>query len=67
MTRTNVVLNEVLVGKAKNLTGFKTTKDVVNYALSELLRHRRQKEILKLRGAVHWEGDLESLRAGRVF
>ena len=67
MTRTNVVLDESLVGKAKNLTGFKTTRDVVNYALRELVRHGRQKTILKLKGQVQWDGDLGRMRAGRVF
>ena len=67
MTRTNVVLNEVLVDKAKTLTGLKTTRDVVDYALSELVRHKRQKVILKFKGRVHWEGDLSQMRAGRDF
>ena len=67
MTRTNVVLNESLVGKAKNLTGLKTTKDILDYALRELVRHSRQKQILELSGRVHWEGDLGRMRAGRVI
>ena len=65
MTRTNVVLDESLIGKAKTMTGLKTIRDVVHYALRELVRHHRQKEILKLRGQVHWTGDLSEMRKGR--
>ena len=65
MTRTNIVLDESLVGKAKYLTGLKTMRAVVNYALKELVRHQRQRDILKLKGHVHWEGDLSALRRAR--
>lgn len=67
MTRTNVVLDESLVGKAKSLTGLKTIREVVNCALKELVRHRRQRDILKLKGEVPWEGDLSQMRRGRTF
>ena len=65
MTRTNIVLDETLVGKAKRMTGFKTTRQVVNHALKELVRHRRQREILKLKGKIDWKGNLDSMRASR--
>ena len=67
MTRTNVVLNESLVDKAKNATGLKTIREVVDYALRELLRHERQKDILNLKGNVRWEGNLAEMRKGRQF
>ena len=66
MTRTNVILNESLVGKAKHLTGIKTMRAVIDYALKELVRHGRQKDILKLKGAVNWEGELSEMRKGRL-
>ena len=53
------------LGRAKKLTGIKTTRQLVDYALQELLRHRRQRDILKLRGNVEWEGDLAKMRQGR--
>ena len=62
MTRTNIVLDESLVGRAKHLTGLKTMREVVNYALKELVRRRRQRDILKLRGSVRWEGNLSAMR-----
>lgn len=65
MTRTNIVLDESLIGKAKRLTGLKTMREVVDCALRELVRHRRQKDILRLRGRVNWEGDLADMRRAR--
>ena len=65
MTRTNIVLDESLVGKAKRMTGLKTMREVVHYALRELVRHRRQRDILKLKGRVRWEGDLSKMRQAR--
>ena len=67
MTRTNIVLDESLVGKVKTATGLKTIREVVHYALREVVRHHRQKDILRLRGQVHWEGDLSKMRQGRTF
>ena len=65
MTRTNIVLDESLVGKVKNATGLRTIREVVHYALREVVRHRRQKDILRLKGQIHWEGDLAKMRRGR--
>ena len=65
MKRTNIVLDEKLVGEAKHVTGLKTTKELVHHALRELVRLHRQKDLLKLRGKVRWVGDLDAMRAGR--
>ena len=67
MTRTNIVLDEGLIGRAKRVTGLKTMRAVIHHALKELLRHHRQKDLLKLKGAVNWEGDLSSMRRGRFI
>ena len=67
MKRTNVVLDEVLVGRVKRATGLRTTRGVLDHALREVLRHGRQRQILKLRGQVHWSGDLDAMRRGRKF
>ena len=65
MNRTNIVLDEDLVTKAKNLTGMKTTREVVDHALRELVRHKNQRKLLELKGKVDWEGDLSAMRRGR--
>ena len=67
MKRTNVVLDEELVDELKERTGIATTRELVNFALRELRRHRRLCEFRKLRGKIHWEGDLDEMRKDRVF
>jgi len=63
--RTNVVIDEKIIEKAKKYTGLKTKKEVINYALQELIRRKERKEILKLAGKLHWDGDLNAMREGR--
>ena len=66
MKRTNIVLDEELVGKGMRLTGINTRKALVDYALRELVRRKEQKKILRLKGRISWEGDLDQLRANRI-
>jgi Arc/MetJ family transcription regulator len=63
--KTNIDLDESLVSKGMKLTGFRTKKELVNHALSELVRRKDQKAILGLRGKIHWEGDLVEMRRSR--
>ncbi len=63
--RTNVVIDEKIIKKAKKYTGLKTKKDVINYALRELIKRKERKEILKLAGKLQWEGNLDEMREGR--
>lgn len=65
MHRTNIVLDEQLVQACLKLTGLKTRKALVDYALRELLRHEEQAKLLKLKGKIKWEGDLDESREGR--
>ena len=67
MKRTNVVLDEKIVGRAKKATGIKVTRQLLDYALRELLRRHRQRDILKLRGKVDWQGDLSAMRRVRSW
>jgi hypothetical protein len=39
---------------------------LIHLALKELLKTEKRKEILKLRGKLKWEGDLEETRRSRV-
>ncbi len=66
MSRTNIVLNDKLVKEALNLTHLKTKKEVVNYALDELVRRMKRKGLLELEGRVKWEGSLSEMRKSRV-
>ncbi len=65
MARTNIVLDEKLVKTALKLTKIKTKRYLIDYALRELIRHEKQHNLLKLKGKIHWEGDLTSSREGR--
>jgi len=47
------------------LTGIETQKGLIDYALRELVRRKEQKKILRLKGKVSWEGDLDQLRTNR--
>lgn len=66
MGRTNVVLDDELVGECQKLTGIETRRALIDYALHELLRHGRQKRLLELKGTVKWEGNLGEWREARV-
>ncbi len=63
--RTNIEIDDEVLGEALRLTGVTTKKEAVNLALRELVARHRQLGILKLRGRVSWEGDLEQSRRGR--
>ena len=65
--RTNIVLDEDLVEAGLKATGLKTRKELVDFALRDLLRRESQKKILGLRGKIRWEGDLSKMRQGRTF
>lgn len=61
--RTNIVLDKQLVETALQATGLKTRRQLVEYALRELVRHHQQRKLLDLKGKITWEGDLASMRA----
>lgn len=66
MKRTNIVLDDTLVSQGLRLTGLKTQKDLVHYALQQLVRRESQLGLLKLRGTVEWDGELSQMRKGRI-
>ena len=66
MLRTNIELDEKLVEEAMRLTRKKTKKELVNYALRELVSKMRRKKLLKLEGKVEWTGDLNKMRKSRA-
>lgn len=40
--RTNVVIDEELIKKAENYMGLRTKKEVINYALEELVKRKER-------------------------
>jgi Arc/MetJ family transcription regulator len=66
MLRTNIELDEKLVNEAMKLTHIKTKKELVNYAIEELVHKIKRKRILDLEGKVEWTGDLSEMRKSRI-
>ncbi len=66
MLRTNIELDEKLVDEAMKLTHKKTKKELVNYALKELVSRIKRKKLLELEGKVEWTDNLDEMRKDRV-
>jgi Arc/MetJ family transcription regulator len=64
--RTNVVIDEDLMSKAMAASGLKTMRATIDEALRLYVQIQGQKKIRKLRGRIHWEGNLEESRLSRV-
>jgi len=60
--RTNIVIDDDLMEKARKVSGHKTKKDTIEEALKLLIAQKEQGEIRKLRGRLNWEGDLDEMR-----
>lgn len=66
MARTNIDLDNRLVSEGLRIFKCKSKRELVHLALKELLKSARRKEILKLRGQIKWEADLDELRRSRL-
>jgi Arc/MetJ family transcription regulator len=64
--RTNIEIDDGLMSEAQRLTGIRTKREAVDFALRELVARHRRLGILELRGRVHWEGDLAASRQDRA-
>lgn len=64
--RTDIVLDDELVERARQLTGLKTKSEVIQAALRTFIRLHEQAEIRALRGKLKWEGDLHEQRLTRT-
>lgn len=66
MERTNIVLDENLVRRAMRVTGARTKRQVVDLALRSLVEQSEvYAALLKLKGRLPWEGDMDTLRGER--
>ena len=63
--RTNIVIDDQLMGEALKASGCKTKKEAVEQGLKLLVQRSRQQQIRKLRGNIQWEGDLDDMRSAR--
>lgn len=67
MKRTNVVIDETLIEEIKQLTGIKTTREIIDKAVRQFVMNRRRRRILELPESFRWEGNLNELRQSRTF
>ena len=63
--RTNIVIDDKLMGDTLRATGLKTKREAVELGLRTVLRLRRQEQIRRLRGKLRWRGDLEAMRTDK--
>jgi Arc/MetJ family transcription regulator len=64
--RTNVVLDDDLIHEAMKLTGKKTKKEVISYALQEVVASRKRRNLLDLAGKIQFQDEYD-YKALRVF
>jgi Arc/MetJ family transcription regulator len=60
--RTTLNIDDRALGAAMKHARGKTRTAVINEALAEYARHRALAGLLRLRGKVEWQGDLDRLR-----
>lgn len=63
--RTNIVIDDKLMGDTLRETGLKTKREAVELGLRTLLRVRKQARIRRFRGKLDWQGDLNAMRSDR--
>lgn len=66
MSRTSIDIDDKLIKEGLKITHLKTKKELVNFALQELIKREKRKRIMELQGKLQWDGDLEQMRTGRV-
>ena len=63
--RTNIVIDDKLMRDTLRATGLKTKREAVELGLRTLLQLSKETEIQRLRGKLHWEGNLDEMRRDR--
>ncbi len=64
--RTNIVLDDRLIAEAMRLLGAKSKREAVDLALRQVVARRSaQRALLRLRGKLKWEGDIDAWRRAR--
>ena len=65
--QTNLVIDDELIDDAIRLSGLKTKKDVISFALSELVATRKRRNLLDLEGKISFRDDFsyKAMREGR--
>jgi len=62
--RTNIEIDDNLMRQAMRSAKTRTKRETVEAGLRTLVRLKKQEGIRRLRGKVHWEGNLGEMRRG---
>ena len=57
--KTSIELKEELVKEALRLTNFQTEQELINFALEELIRTRKKRNLLDLSGQIQFSPDYD--------
>jgi Arc/MetJ family transcription regulator len=60
--RTTLNIDDEALRAAMSFADGRTKTEVINEALRRFARGKRRRQMLKLRGKVEWQGDLDELR-----
>jgi Arc/MetJ family transcription regulator len=60
--RTNVVIDDTLMRRALKTGKHRTKRAAIEHGLRLLVQINSQRKLRALKGKIHWEGDLESMR-----
>jgi len=60
--RTTLNIDDDALRAAMELSQGLTKTEVINEALRRMVRAKRRRRLLELRGTVEWEGDVDQLR-----
>lgn len=60
--RTNIEIDDAVLGKAMELSGLRTKRETVAAALKAFVQIESELKLRDLFGKLHWEGDLEAMR-----
>jgi Arc/MetJ family transcription regulator len=60
--RTTIEIDDAFMTEALRGAGLKTKRATVHLALETLVQLQHQPQLLKLKGKLRWEGDLDAMR-----
>ncbi len=60
--RTNVVIDDNLMERALRFSGYTTKRAAIESGLRLLIQVHSQKKLMKLKGKITWDGDLDEMR-----
>ncbi len=60
--RTNIDIDDKLLQEAMKYTKITIKKDLINHALSELIKLNKRQNLKSLQGKVPWDGNLADTR-----